>query len=95
MVACKIIEKKKYNEYILKVGGKEMSLVLEFYGVDVGLGDSIILDENLLDKNAREYAQPYAFEVMGPASGNVKLLTSDFAIISTKDSDYKLRRIYG
>lgn len=95
MVACKIIEKKKYNEYILKVGSKEISLVLEFYGVDVSMGDSIILDEKLLDKNSRGYVEPYAFEMLGVLSKNIKLPNTDFAVLSTKDGDKMLRRVYG
>lgn len=95
MVACKIIEKKKYNEYILKVGSKEISLVLEFHGVNVATGDSIVLDEKLIDKKSIDYVEPYAFEMYGFASKTTKLPNADFAILSTKDGDKMLRRVYG
>lgn len=97
MVKCKIIKCLEYNEFVIKCGEDVHSLVLEFYGVDKPIvGDEIIVNEILLDKNWENYSQPYAFQVVAINPLNVpKLKNNDLAVLRSNDNIYTLQRIYG
>ena len=95
-VNLKILEIKKFNEYILQSNEnkKKYSLILEFYGLDKPkVNDTLVLNENLLNTKHKDYSQPYAFEILNDNDLDVK--ENDMAGLVTKDKKYILKRIYG
>lgn len=70
--------------------------LFEFYGItSPKVGDTISLDEKLLDPYFEGYCQPYAFELVHNRNDFDENKKTEFAILCTNDKKYLLRRIYG
>lgn len=97
MINCKITKCLDFNAYQIQYGNKECVLVMEFYGIDTPkIGDELQMSEILLDKNWKNYAQPYAFEKIAINPMNVeKLDNSDLIVLKTKEDIFALMRVYG
>lgn len=96
ILSLKIKEIKEYNEYILQdmTTKQKHSLVLEFYKLNnPKVGDVLLLDESLLNRNSKNFSQPYAFEKLDNEEKNIS--ENDLACLVCKDKKYILKRIYG
>ncbi len=69
------------------------SLIMEFYGIPAPeVGDSILINEKLLDKNYEGYAQPYAFKLDG---GAIRNEDTEKIAVHKQGKNYVLKRVYG
>lgn len=97
MVSLKFVGFRPNNSYILKdiKTNKNYSLKFEFYGVDrPKLGDIIVLNEVLLDRNSEYFAQPFAFASFNEKEEKVTD-NKDLAGFYSNGKKFILRRIYG
>jgi hypothetical protein len=99
MTKLTIKEINKFNEYVLEDKDKNnYSLIMEFYDVQKPeVGDTLLLHENLLNKNSAEYSQPYSFGALDNKCGREKSLLTETEIIGLqyKNKKIMLKRIYG
>lgn len=96
ILSLKIKEIKEYNEYILQdmTTKKQYSLILEFHRLNnPKIGDVLLLDASLLNRNSKNFSQPYAFEKLDNEEKNIG--ENDLACLVCKDKKYILKRIYG
>lgn len=69
------------------------SLIMEFYDIPTPeVGDCILINEKLLDKNYEGYAQPYAFKFDGGAMKNDDI---EKIAVHKHGKNYVLKRVYG
>ncbi len=95
-----IKEIKEHNVYVLQNADNlnELELMLEFYGIEPVLVNSqILIHEELLNKNSKNFVQPYAFEFDTSINvDNIMALNDpEFAALSIDNNIYTLKRIYG
>ena len=63
MIKCIVDGVQEFNTYVLKTDKQKFNVMFEFYGIEkLKKGDSMLLNESLLDKNSKLYTQPFAFE---------------------------------
>lgn len=97
MVILEISSVNLYNNYYLldKKNNKAYSLYLEFYGVDKPkVGDSLAINEKLLDKNYEGYCQPYAF-ILCENENKINVNNTEKIALNCGNKKYILKRIYG
>ena len=97
MVTLRVLNKKQ-NKYLLVDEKHNVvhDLFFEFHGIEMpNVGDTIELDERLLDKTFEGFAQPYAFEPVKHKSEYDERNKIDYAILNILGKDVLLRRIYG
>ena len=97
MISLKIIGIEQ-NKYLLidEKNNKIYDLFLEFYGLEAPIiNDQISIDERLLNKKWEGYTQPYAFELVKSEKEYDKENNIDYMVLTTKQKQLVLRRIYG
>jgi len=98
MVAYTIENILPNNTYIISGNNKRENVMLELWGVNSpAVGDKILLNEELLNKNSSLYTQPYSFERVDAVDPMMIKESNDreFIILSSNQSIYTLKRIYG
>lgn len=94
MVLLRIIKINKYNYFdLIDNNGNNYSIQFEFHGLDIAVGDEIILHESLLDRKSPTFVQPYAFKVLNTSHKNID--NAELMAIQTKKGKFMLQRIYG
>ncbi len=100
MIELMIKEKGEHGKLVLQEkSGKLHSLIFEFYDIEnkPEVGDTLVMDEELLDRNSEAFAQPYAFGAMDSKYGRKEseLDESELLGLQTKNGNIVLKRIYG
>ena len=99
MVSLKIKEVLKYNEYVVEGKNIKENIVLVIYGLDnrLDVDDSLMMHENLLDKNSRFYTMPISFELTNEKTpAEIKEENNkEYGAIKTNKKTYAIKRIYG
>ncbi|MBR4270199.1 MAG: hypothetical protein IKQ31_00775 [Clostridia bacterium] len=96
----KLLRKAPYGKYIFydTEGKGEVSMLLEFYDdFDLDIGDTLVVNIQLLDRYSEWYAPLYAFEVVKNNLRQVSTTTPkiDLAVAQKGNKEYLLKRLYG
>ena len=98
MISCVVNRVLNNNTYVLNDKYQNYEIVFEFYGLDnLSVGDKLLINSKLLDKNSRFYTQPYAFEVQKDYDAELvkELNDIEYIVVKKANKNYVLKRIYG
>lgn len=96
MVLLEVMQVEKYHSYWVRdeKHHKNYKLQFQFYGIDdLKVGDTVVIDESLLDTSSENFVQPYAFEIVKTAQDNIE--NSEYIAVKTQKSKFVLKRVYG
>ena len=100
MVTLKILDKNENDEYVLKEqkSGKTHTLTFVFYDVKAPeVGNLVQIHEKLLDKNSKEFSQPYYFGDLDDPTGRAVERLKDEEIVCLHMNGEKVicKRLFG
>lgn len=97
MAVLKIEQINEYGEHILKdvENNKEYSFILEFHNCESAVGDTLVLNDCLLDINNQEYSRMYSFGAPNSKYGRQNPSVTELAMLKKGNEYIKLKRIYG
>jgi len=94
-----VVEKQKFGVYVFKneKTGKNVKLIFQFYGIDLDVGDKLIIQSQLLNRRYSGFSQPYTFEKVTKNLKEVSENTSknDLGVINKNGKEYLVKRVYG
>lgn len=85
------------NDYVLLGENDALYVVtLCFQDVDAPkVGDKLLIDINLLDKDSQSYSPPYTFGKIDSEYGNSEKIKENFIYIKSKDKTIEYKRLFG
>lgn len=92
MVGFVITKREKNYFTLLSDDEREIELLIEFYGIDPGVGDVICFNEELLDRRSEKFCQPYAFQI---AYVPDYIDDGEYMALRKNGVNYILKRVYG
>ncbi len=94
-----IVDIQKFGNYVLKNTKTQQitSSVFQFFGVKPSIGDKLLLFDELLNKQFKNYTQPYSFEISKNQFDEAKQTENeeDLAALVHDNQKILLKRIYG